>query len=533
MPDSPTAETESAFVCDSGEEMRSACVGEPFYKEHEGKRYCVLHFPSQEKSADFQKAVQRKLDNKDFNFQGVWFSDELSFFRFDFTGIANFDSATFNAEVDFSSAVLRAGANFSSTIFNVEPDFTGTTFGAETPFSFAMFNAGANFIQAAFTSKADFTSATFSGDAYFSQAKFGGTAKFSFATFSGGANFNANFSAEADFDQAVFSGEANFGDAVFESNATFMWAKIGAEACFSGAVFSAWAGFGNAIFGAEVDFSNASFVGNADFFNGTFKEDADFRRASFKAKANFARATFSGYLKFAGEKEEPLFGDKSSLDLDSARIEKPEHVSFHTVTMHPHWFVNVDAREFDFSNVHWKNDGKAKPEIELLKEDDMASPHRLLAIACRKLAANSEENDRYREASHFRRMAMDAERLETWRGFGFLRLSWWYWLASGYGERPFQAFLVLIGLLLISAVLYTQVGFVRWEPKLASESDVVIAKRDDVGAPLKFNRALTYSVGVMTLQKPEPRPATTAAQTAVILGTILGPVQAALLALAI
>jgi hypothetical protein len=87
--------------------------------------------------------------------------------------------------------------------------------------------------------------------------------------------------------------------------------------------------------------------------------------------------------------------------------------------------------------------------------------------------------------------------------------------------------------LLLSALLYNHVGFARWEPKVASESDVVVARRDDVGAPLKFSRALTYSAGVMTFQKPEPRPATTAAQTVVLLETILGPVQAALLALAI
>jgi hypothetical protein len=96
-----------------------------------------------------------------------------------------------------------------------------------------------------------------------------------------------------------------------------------------------------------------------------------------------------------------------------------------------------------------------------------------------------------------------------------------------------QGVLVLFGILLLSAILYSHVGFVRWEPKLASESDMASAKRDDVGAPLKFSRALIYSAAVMTFQKPEPRAATTAAQTVVLLETILGPVQAALLALAI
>ncbi|MCA1614804.1 MAG: hypothetical protein LC795_13900 [Acidobacteria bacterium] len=130
-------------------------------------------------------------------------------------------------------------------------------------------------------------------------------------------------------------------------------------------------------------------------------------------------------------------------------------------------------------------------------------------------------------------MAMDARRLERWRGFAFWTLGWWYWLASGYGERVWRAFVVLIGMWLVGAALYTQVGFVRWEPRVSSEQEAWEARRDEVGQPLRWQRALTYSLGVMTLQKPEPRPATDAAQALVMLETILGPVQAALLALAI
>ncbi|HKV35050.1 MAG TPA: hypothetical protein VJP89_12025, partial [Pyrinomonadaceae bacterium] len=145
----------------------------------------------------------------------------------------------------------------------------------------------------------------------------------------------------------------------------------------------------------------------------------------------------------------------------------------------------------------------------------------------------AEENHRYEEASKFRYMAMDARRLEHWRGMDFRRLSWWYWFASGYGERIVRAAVVLLGIFLLSAALYTQVGFARWEPRLTSENDAAVSLRDESGAPLKLSRALTYSAAVMTFQRPEPRPATTAAQTIVLLETILGPVQAALLALAI
>src|SRR5436309_13612799 len=103
MPDSPPCEPESDFVCDCEWSMRSACAREPFYKEHEGKRYCVLHFPGKEKSTAFEKALQRKLENKDFDFRGVWFPDELWFAKSEFTTAATFRGATFSAEANFFS----------------------------------------------------------------------------------------------------------------------------------------------------------------------------------------------------------------------------------------------------------------------------------------------------------------------------------------------------------------------------------------------------------------------------------------------
>jgi uncharacterized protein YjbI with pentapeptide repeats len=451
----PTSEPESTFVCDCEEQMRSACAGEPFYKEHEGKRYCVLHFPGKEKSADFEKALQRKLENKDFNFHGVWFPDELSFSKFDFTGDVDFRDATFSSVADFSDATFSADAYFRSATFSAEAYFSDATFSAE----------------------ADFISAT--------------------------------FSAEVDFRSATFSGAADFRSATFRAVAYFRSATFSAVAYFRSATFSAAAYFRSATFSTAADFSDATF-----------------------ADAYFSSATFADHVRFAGAEKHQVFTDTSSLDLKFARIEKPDHVSFHTLSLRPHWFVNVDARKFDFTNVDWDR-RSINEEIRSLEDKNVSSPHRLLGIACRHLAVNAEENHRYEEASRFRYMAMDARPRERWRGLALRRLSWWYWLASGYGERVLQASLVLLGIWLLSALLYNHAGFAQWEPKLASESDFIDAKRDVVGAPLKFSRALTYSAGVMTLQKPEPRPATTAAQTVVLLETILGPVQAALLALAI
>lgn len=507
MPDSRTSESE--FVCECGEWMREACAGEPFYRELEDKRYCVLHFPSKEKSADFKEALERKTKSRDFNFSGVWFPDEVSFFGFDFSSAADFRSATFSEAADFSGATFSALAYFRWTTFVAKANFRNTTFRDGVDLRWATFKGDANFIGGAFEASAHFSAVTFNAAEFIA----------------------ATFSAEADFSFTTFSAIANFWGTSFSAGASFIGASFSAAANFVSATFTVEAYFSHATFGAKAEFSSAKFGSGASFDSATFSAGAYFGNARFSGAAYFRDAIFGNYVRFAGNEKKQPFGVTSSLDLQFARIEKPDRVSFHTLSLHPHWFINVDSRRFDFINIHWRNYGKAKEELKLLKR--VPSCHRLLVITCRNLASNAEENDRFRSASQFRLMAMDAERLENWHGLDFRKLNWWYWFASGYGERVLRAFLVLLGIWFVAGLLYTRVGFARWEPKLASEVDAVVAKRDDVGTPLKFSRALTYSAAVMTFQKPEPRPATTAAQAIVFLETILGPVQAALLALAI
>jgi hypothetical protein len=373
---------------------------------------------------------------------------------------------------------------------------------------------------------ADFRCATFSADASFNSATFGAYADFRSAT----------FSADVSFRSAIFSADASFRSATFRAYASFRSAAFGANASFSLATFNHAASFSYATFNADADFLSATFSAHAAFRSAAFRADASFLSVTFGADASFSSALFAGHVTFAGDKERLVFGDTSSLDLQFARIEKPDHVSFQTLRLRPHWFVNTDPRNFDFTNVDWdwhSLRAVIREAFERLENKHVASPHRMFAIACGHLAVNAEDHNRYEEASKFRYIAMDARRLESWRGLAPWRLSWWYWAASGYGERVLKAFLILFGIWFVAGLLYTQVGFSLWDPKPASEADAVSAKRDDTGAPLKFSRALTYSAGVMTLQKPDPRPATTAAQFVVLLETILGPVQAALLALAI
>lgn len=116
----PEPTSEPAFLCDCEEWMRSACEGLPFYKEHESRCYCVLHYPGKEKSADFKAALDSKLNKNDFDFRGVWFPERVNFSGLQFSAAVDFRSATFSADATFISAKFSAHAYFSSAMFNAD-----------------------------------------------------------------------------------------------------------------------------------------------------------------------------------------------------------------------------------------------------------------------------------------------------------------------------------------------------------------------------------------------------------------------------
>src|SRR6185503_7384265 len=111
------AATGSDFICDCEDILRSACVEQPFYKKHQSKQYCVLHYPGVEKSADFEKAFRRKIEANDFNFRGVWFPGDVDLSGVTFHVSVDFLKATFNEKMNFSNARFKEDANFGSVTF--------------------------------------------------------------------------------------------------------------------------------------------------------------------------------------------------------------------------------------------------------------------------------------------------------------------------------------------------------------------------------------------------------------------------------
>jgi uncharacterized protein YjbI with pentapeptide repeats len=575
------------FICDCEHWQRTACAREIFYKEHEDKRYCVLHYPGTEKAADFKEALERKLAAADFDFRGVRFPDKTFFRNFSFNTEADFNCAEFSADADFLGAEFTAGADFRSARFIADAYFVGAQFKAEATFSDVQFvNAyftGAQFIRAAFSGSTFSASVDFSGaefkdtadfghtqieHASFMGTKFGGYfhfwhvraegAFFVDAIFSGPTSFSFTRFRDGQFNGSKFSSMASFGSAEFVRGAFFL-TRFDRIAEFTRTQFSESADFDNASFSADADFSGA-FFGNASFartrfettqFNNTqFSSHADFRDAIFSGNVYFKQAEFAEkdavlvegpdgnnkqdimHVSFAGARfregvrfEENIFRHPALLSFAAAVFEKPERVNFQTVALRPHWFVNVDSRKFNFINVDWGSLGRrdaVRQGIKALEVNDAANASRLLTITFRQLAVNAEENNRYEEAAHFRFMSMNAGRIE--RGYiqNLFSLSWWYWVLSGYGERVQRAFAVLLVIWLLFTFVYWSGNETWWRQK----PETAIAR-------LTFPEALIYSAGVMTLQKPEPLPAIPLVKALVLFETILGPLQAALLALAI
>ena len=126
MSDSPTSEPKSSFVCDCKEWVRSACSGEHFYGEHEGRRYCVLHFPAEKDNTKFLEALKRR---RDLDFRGVWFTCGPRFETSTLEALADFSDATFSVDVNFSGFTFNSEVRFFKTTFAGKANFRSATFG--------------------------------------------------------------------------------------------------------------------------------------------------------------------------------------------------------------------------------------------------------------------------------------------------------------------------------------------------------------------------------------------------------------------
>jgi hypothetical protein len=157
------------FVCEVDEQYRSVCRGLPFYAEHEGKRYCILHFPGERHRSYPRTVLERKLMNRDYDFGGIVFPEGASdFARFEFDAAVNFSGAVFKGVTDFSMVLFEGAASFRHASFDGIAVFFGTAF-----------NELADFFRATFTEEVDFSESVFRTFVYFRQTTFKQQVRFS------------------------------------------------------------------------------------------------------------------------------------------------------------------------------------------------------------------------------------------------------------------------------------------------------------------------------------------------------------------
>ena len=356
--------------------------------------------------------------------------------------------------------------------------------------------------------------------------------------------YNATFEEEADFTDATFQEKsAYFSEPTFKKSATFYNATFKGGAFFDRCVFEGDANFNSASFKKRANFYNATFEDRARFYMATFEEEAYFAYATFKETAWFYDATFrEGAIFWSLQTSSP----HTRLSFRAAVIDKAERFSFHSTNLRPSWFLDVDAQKFDFSDVEWFRlpNGKKltlKKEIEFLDGlrrtpgYERLSPRsnlRRLQRACRQLMNNAEENRDYATANEFHYWSMELLRKEGWRRLGLIGTL--YLILSGYGERPRRAFLVLVEMWILFAILYMVWGHKDLQVDLLQVAVQALSGADiRQGLDQAWN-ALVYSLAAIARLNPEPKPSGPGLfQLLVTAEGLLGPLQIALLALAI
>jgi uncharacterized protein YjbI with pentapeptide repeats len=264
---------------------------------------------------------------------------------------------------------------------------------------------------------------------------------------------NRRFDVDVSFRRATFNRELDLFGATFLRKTNFFEATFNSAAVFQHSTFEGHANFVRSVFKGEAVFHSSTFKSDTLFNVAVFESSVDFREAQFKSGVNFTHATFHDYGRFSNGPEFPSFVLDSEVSFEFARVLKTGTIFFQNVGLRPHWFINGDVGNFEFSHVDWptlrasselliwakghlgKRIKKAlfsvtdgiQQEIDSLKARNIFAAHRLLSIACRRLAVNAEESNEYEEASKFRYASMEARRREktSWRRP--LNLSWWYW----------------------------------------------------------------------------------------------------------
>lgn len=225
--------------------------------------------------------------------------------------------------------------------------------------------------------------------------------------------------------------------------------------------------FNEATFSLKADFSEVKFLQVAHFNLTTFSQGVDFLRAEF-SEVYFMGTIFEEEAKFSWAK----FKDKAfflpASDLKKVVFGGPsrfvfthflEEVIFQDVNLSLCVFLHSNIDRVDFRYCTFAEKGRRKnvlrDEIEcdekVEKNESDRKDYEHVRRLYLELKRNFEEKKDWNKAGdfHFGEMECRRQKMNSWWKRNILSLEALYFGLSGYGERPWRAFRILLEFVLI------------------------------------------------------------------------------------
>lgn len=362
------------------------------HTDDEGKEYCIFHAPVGVKEKD-NKLLQMK-------FKSI------------------LDNPGAGDKCDISGIIIEDDLDFSNKTL-----------------------PGINLFRAKFHGKVTFFKTTFESSTSFEGAEFYEYTTFYLATFKGKMNFtNANFYDRVTFDEASFHDFANLFEAIFSKNTSFT----------------------KTVFRKNVDFSLVKFHRDANFLYASFKGYSDFYNTIFSKQCIFTGAEFNDLGSFYNNLDGGFMFNNITL-FDKLRLQGK--IIFENINLTEISLLDTEVGKIEFINSQWPNTNemllfkriasydeiKLKQIINYFKDRDTI--HKIETLY-RNLKQKAKEGHYEHLASIWHYNEKEMQRLKG--GFASRlsphRLLIWYWLSSGYAERPIRAAIFLIALFVTFAL---------------------------------------------------------------------------------
>jgi uncharacterized protein YjbI with pentapeptide repeats len=478
--------------------------------DEDGRDYCAFHAPQGRKGLtlhEFNATVfnhinEAKREGKACYIGGAIFEGDI-------------DSPGFNKDSPLPSL------HFSEVVFP-----------GKVSFSNAYYKDSLMFIKTKFQKEAHFINTKIKGVFFLGAVEFQKNAVFISTEFLGPTEFmGVKFSSMANFLSANFNGrDVSFRGCEFEDYARFEISKFTGKTRIQQSQFKQKANFENCKFKGEVLLEENKFAKIVSFKDAAFYSKTSIIKTIFEEKADFGNVLFSRNSFIKGETFHDV-GILTNLSIQGKLI--LDGVSLKKTTL-----LDSDLRKIDFYNCEWYEQNGWKllyDEVLATTTNDNSNTSQLmgkLEILYRQLKQKYKEENNEIEASnwHYREKEIQRKSASSLFIKIFLNI---YYIASGYGENPRLALLVLISLILFSTFVLSIVGLIPINnvTQLCSASAVKWPENADFRQMIfVLNDVFKY----VTFQKDAClQPTSIIGQIVKILTQILIPIQSALFAFAL